>query len=274
MDSAGSNWAAPTSTNDRRSFTAFPLNANEAEVLQQVKDRRRLENHLVSAGRQLLGRRPARAFVAARAPSRPPSRSDSRELASRATPSAVPARAMASIAASAVTASADMPAEFANAVATAACCSSRPPPGHRRRRRSPAPARPGQPGRRAAVASSTGGSGCAGAGGASPGHCGSGGLSRAAATVARPAPRSPSVSTMVVAPAAVRPSACSRSRTDVVASATFWWMYELANRVSARSVLSTTTSASAAGLCRLSTRSSTCAADVASLIRAPPPARW
>jgi hypothetical protein len=37
----------------------------------------------------------------------------------------------------------------------------------------------------------------------------------------------------VVAPPAVRPSRCSRNRTVVVASATFWWIWEFAKRVSA-----------------------------------------
>jgi len=65
---------------------------------------------------------------------------------------------------------------------------------------------------------------------------------------------------VVVEPVAVRPSRCRRSRTVVVVSATFWWMYELAKRVSARVCRSTVASASVPGPPTARTRSSTCAA--------------
>ena len=127
-----------------------------------------------------------------------------------------------------------------------------------------------------AVASSTVPAEVAGLGGASPGQPGSAGLSREEATVRSTRSRSPSIT--VVEPAVVRPSRCSRSRTLVIESATFWWMYELANRVSASASRSTTTSASAAGPATSRTRSSTWEAtsswvSVTAVIPAPPPAR-
>ena len=131
---------------------------------------------------------------------------------------------------------------------SARCGSSRPSPGRRRRRRRPAPGRPARPGSACAVASSDASSrprpAPAGRGRASPGRAGRAGRPRACARPGRAARRR---RRRCVEPAAVRPSTCSRSRTVVVASATFWWMHELANRVSASAVWSATTSASAAG---------------------------
>ena len=51
----------------------------------------------------------------------------------------------------------------------------------------------------------------------------------------------------MVEPEAVRPSRCTTSRIVVASSATFWWITELANRVSASRCRSTCTDTSAPG---------------------------
>ena len=67
---------------------------------------------------------------------------------------------------------------------------------------------------------------------------------------------------------AVRPSTWTRIEMRRTSSATFWWMTELAKRVSAADERSTLTSASAPGE-DASTRSSTRCARSSSLIGAP-----
>jgi hypothetical protein len=117
-----------------------------------------------------------------------------------------------------------------------------------------------------------------GVGGVSPAQVASGGLSRAAAIVRSTMDSSPAASVSVVEPAAVRPSRCNRSRTVVVASATFWWMAELANRVSASARCCTLTSAWAdaptvertSSITRAASSSSAPVRAISVLIRAPP----
>jgi hypothetical protein len=214
--------------------------------------------------------------------------SASRPLARRATPSAPLIRAMPSIAASAVRPSTACPALLANA-AEAYTVRQKPavssPPAARTKSRTRAarslgsaravasskpksrPDRSPEPGWPADT--------CSGVGSVRPGQVGSAGLSRAASTARSTSVRRPSAVVTVVEPAEVRPSRCSRSRTVVLASATFWWMAEFAKRVSASALCCTRTSACAAGPTAERTRSTTRPAISSStLIRAPPRVRW
>ena len=98
-----------------------------------------------------------------------------------------------------------------------------------------------------AVAGSSGATGPTGAGGASPGQPGSSGATRTAATVRSTSACDPDSSAIVDEPLTVRPSRWIVRWTPSVSSATFWWITELAKRVSARRLRLIDTSTSAAG---------------------------
>ena len=144
---------------------------------------------------------------------------------------------------------ADWPAEFANALVRYEVrqnpAAGRPPDASTNARTRAARCA----GVAAITASSTATGSSTGLGGVSPGQPGSGGARWHAAAIRSTRSRSASATVSVVDPLAVRPSRCSRSRTVVPVSATFWWMYEFANRVRARLCRSTSTSASVARGC-------------------------
>ena len=84
-----------------------------------------------------------------------------------------------------------------------------------------------------AVAGSTGGTVGRSVLGVSPGQPGSRGATRTASSVRCTSPARPASPLTVVDADAVRPSRWARTRTVVMSSATFWWITDVANRVSA-----------------------------------------